>query len=347
MWLASTRKSSTNQCDPAQRSKHRDAYRRISPPPANNPHHIRSFFEAAFAQAGGVLRPRESGRAEITRVPAIVRDRHRLIGRGDPVLPCYNRVCFDKAQSAGREQAALIAPGHPRLDAVVDVTLERYRNVLTRGAVLVDENNQHERMQVLMTFRHAVCDGRTTRHGNPQTISERLRIVWLDDEGRAGDGGPAPHLDCGAVREEEQAQVAELLKAPWLGEALEDRARTIAMTKLVPRHLGEKRERRLPELDRIEAAVKERMRREIVHFQHRAIELEAEEHAGKKPRLNSANVRRQCDALTDRLRLRLAEVARQRDIGSLPPEVCGMAFVVPAQLLHTNKGRRRDDRSGR
>ena len=333
--LVSRNKLTREGLDPAtvegiREEMERAAARRLQP------HHVRSFFEAAFAQAGGVLRPRESGRAEITRVPASVRDRDRLTGRGDPVLPRYNRVCWDKEQIAGREQAALIAPGHPLLDAVVDLTLERYREILTRGAVLVDENNQHERMQVLMTFRHSVCDGRTTRHGKPETISERLQFVWLDGEGHAGDGGPAPHLDCRAVREEEQTQVAELLKAPWLGEALEDRARTIAMTELVPRHVGEVRERRLPELDRIESAVKERMRREIVHLQHRALELETDERAGKKPRLNSANVRRQAEGLADRLRLRVAEIARQRDIASLPPEICGAALVIPARLLHTD-----------
>ena len=297
------------------------------------PHHIRSFFEAAFEQAGGVLRAREGARCEITRVPPAVRDRDRLMGRGDPVLRRYSRICFDKDQIAGRPQAVLVAPGHPLLDAVVDLTLERYRALLTRGAVLIDDSNQHEGPQVLVTFRHAVCDGRTTRHGKSQIISERLQFVWLDGEGRAGDGGPAPHLDCRAVREEEQAQLEELLKAPWLGEALEERARTIAMTELIPRHVREVRERRLPELDRIEAAVRERMLREITHLQHRALELEAEERAGKKPRLNSENVRRQCEALSDRRDLRIAEINRQRDIASLPPEICGAALVIPAELL--------------
>ena len=297
------------------------------------PHHVRSFFDEAFSQAAGVLRAREKGRAEITRVPPSLRDRDRLIGRGDPVLSRYRRICFDKDQIAGRPQAVLIAPGHPLLDAVVDLTLERYRELLTRGAVLVDDNNLHGSMQVLVTFRHAVCDGRTTRYEKPQTISERLQFVWLDGEGRAGDGGPAPHLDCRAVREQEQEQVAELLKEAWLGEGLEERARTIAMSELVPRHVCEVRERRLPELDRIEAAVKERMRREIMHLQHRALELETEERAGKKPRLNSENIRRQCGALSDRLALRLGEIARQRDIASLPPEVCGAALVIPGQML--------------
>ena len=77
------------------------------------PHHIRSFFEAAFRDAGGVMRARERGRFELTRVPAILRDRDRLIGRGDPVLSRYRRICFAKEGIAGRPQAALVAPGPP------------------------------------------------------------------------------------------------------------------------------------------------------------------------------------------------------------------------------------------
>ena len=94
------------------------------------PHHIRSFFEAAFAESGGVLRPRETGRTEVTRVPPILRDRDRLIGRADPVLPRYRRICFDKEHIPGQPQAALVAPGHPLLDSLIDLTLERYRDLL-------------------------------------------------------------------------------------------------------------------------------------------------------------------------------------------------------------------------
>ena len=297
------------------------------------PHHIRSFFEAAFADAGGVLRQREKGRLEVTRVPPILRDRDRLIGRADPVLPRYRRICFDKEHVPGQPQAALVAPGHPLLDSLLDLTLERYRDLLARGAVLVDEADRHDGPRVLLILRHAVRDGRTTRHGRPQSISERLQFVWLDEAGRAVDGGPAPYLDCRAADDGEGGRIADVMEAPWLKEPLEERARTLAVTDIVPRHLAEVKERRLAELDRIEAAVKDRMRREIVHLQHRALEIETEERAGKKPRLNSENVRRQAEALTGRLELRLADIARQRDIAPLPPEICGAALVVPAGLL--------------
>ena len=297
------------------------------------PHHIRSFFEAAFAEVGGIMRGREKGRSEITRVPPSLRDRDRLIGRADPVLERYRRICFDKAGIAGQPQATLVAPGHPLLDSLVDLTLERYRELLTRGAMLVDEGNRHHAPRVLIALRHAIRDGRTTRHGKSQTVSERLQFVWLDDAGSATDGGPAPHLDCRAASETEGAKIAAALDEAWLSQPLDDRARSLAITDLVPHHLNQVKERRLPELDKIEAAVRERMRREITHLQHRTLELEAEEKAGKKPRLNSENVRRQAEALSDRLQLRLTDIARQREIAPLPPEICGAALVVPADWL--------------
>ena len=297
------------------------------------PHHIRSFFEAAFAEAGGKMRPREKGRTEITRVPPLLRDRDRLIGRADPVLQRYRRICFDKAHIPGQPQAALVAPGHPLLDSLIDLTLERYRDLLTRGAVLVDAADRHDTPRVLVGLRHAIRDGRNTRNSQPQTVSERLQFVWLDENGRAADGGPAPYLDCRPVEDREQAKLTSLLNLDWLKEPLEERARTLAIADLVPRHLVEVKDRRLADLDKIEAAVKERMRREIAHLQHRALEIEAEERAGKRPRLNSENVRRQAESLSDRLQLRLADIARQRDIAPLPPEICGAALVVPAKLL--------------
>ena len=107
----------------------------------------------------------------------------------------------------------------------------------------------------------------------------------------------------------------------------------IGNSSMRPRHLEEVKAPRLAELDKIEAAIKDRMRREITHLQHRTLEIAAEERAGKRPLLNSENVRRQAEALTDRLELRLADIARQRDIAPLPPEICGAALVVPESLF--------------
>ena len=297
------------------------------------PHHIQSFFEAAFTQAGGKSRSREKGRFEVTRVPPTLKDRDRLIGRADPVLPRYRRICFKKDAIVGKPQAVLVAPGHPLLDSLIDLTLERYRELLIRGTVLINESDRHENTRVLIVLRQAIRDGRKSRHGKPLLVSERLQFVWIDEKGQTSDAGPAPHLDCRGPDEAERKRLAEIMEADWLKGALEEQAREISITELVPRHLQEVKSRRLDELDKIESAVKIRMRREITHLHHRALEIEAEERAGKKPRLNSQNLRRQAEKLTDRLETRLAEIARQRDIAPLPPEVCGGALVVPASLV--------------
>src|SRR5947207_10909538 len=60
------------------------------------PHYIESFFLEAFRRLGGSLKQREYRRYEITHVPAPVRNRDRLIGIGEPILPRYERIAFEK-----------------------------------------------------------------------------------------------------------------------------------------------------------------------------------------------------------------------------------------------------------
>src|SRR5438132_1955642 len=105
------------------------------------PHYIESFFLAAFQQLGGTVRQREPRRYEVTHVPAPVRNRDRLIGTGEPVLPRYERIAFEKSLIApkGEPLAAFVCPGHPLLDATIDLTLDRHRDVLRRGTMLIDE----------------------------------------------------------------------------------------------------------------------------------------------------------------------------------------------------------------
>ena len=65
---------------------------------------------------GGRIAEREKGRFEILRVPSILKERDRLIGRSDPVLDRYARITFEKILIVGQPQAELVAPGHPLLE---------------------------------------------------------------------------------------------------------------------------------------------------------------------------------------------------------------------------------------
>ena len=130
------------------------------------PHYIESFFLEAFKQLGGTLRQREPRRYEVTHVPAPIRNRDRLIGIGEPVLQRYERIAFEKPLIApqGQPLAAFVCPGHPLLDAVLDLTLERNRDLLRRGSVLVDERDASDTPRVLFYLEHAIQDA--SRHAD-------------------------------------------------------------------------------------------------------------------------------------------------------------------------------------
>ena len=107
------------------------------------PGYVYAWFAQAFARLGGRMSEREASRFEVTFVPAEIRNRDRLIGAGVPVLPKYQRVTFEKdlVHVEGKPLAELVAPGHPLLEAVLDITLERHRTLLRQGAVLVDPSD--------------------------------------------------------------------------------------------------------------------------------------------------------------------------------------------------------------
>ena len=161
------------------------------------PHYVESFFREAFRRLGGAAKQREARRYEITHVPAPVRNRDRLIGIGEPVLPRYERIAFEKSLVApqGQPLAAFVCPGHPLLDAVIDLTLERHRDLLKRGTVLVDERDEGDRPRVLFYLEHAIQDASLTRSGDRRIVSKRMLYVELDADGVTRHVQYAPYLD--------------------------------------------------------------------------------------------------------------------------------------------------------
>ena len=297
------------------------------------PFHIQTFFLEAFQHLGGRIQRRETGRWEITRVPGPVRERDRLIGVGAPVQSRYERVCFEKERINQPPVAAWLFPGHPLLNATMDLILERYRELLKRGAVLVDETDDGEELRALFYLEHAVQDGRVNRDGRQQSVSRRLQFVEIDATGRARNAGPAPYLDYRPPRDGERTLIAQALEAPWLSAGLEEQVIGHAIASIVPRHVEEVRARRLPAIDKVEREVSARLKKEINYWDHRAEELKSKESAGRRTRLSAGQAAARANDLADRLQRRLAQLARERDISALPPQVCGGAIIAPAGLL--------------
>ncbi len=302
------------------------------------PHYVESFFLEAFKRLGGTARQREFRRYEITHVPATVRNRDRSIGTGEPVLARYERIAFEKSLIAppGEPLAAFVCPGHPLLDATLDLTLERNRDLLKRGAILVDERDPGCEPRMLFYLEHSVQDGTSVRNGDRRVISKRMLYAELDAQGRILNPQYAPYLDYRPLRSDEPS-VDEILARPecgWISRDLEERAQAHAIETVVPEHLREVRNRRLAWVDKTRAAVKARLTKETMYWDHRA-QLLADQERGGKPnaKLNSQEARRRADELHARLQKRLYQLDKEAQISALPPVVAGGCLVIPAGLL--------------
>jgi hypothetical protein len=254
-------------------------------------------------------------------------------GQRAPVLKAYERVTFHKEhlRAEGKPPAALVAPGHPLLDSVVDLLLEQHRDLLRQGAVLVDANDQGIEPRVLFYLEHSITDGRRDASGNPRVISRRLQFVEVSREGRLVNAGAAPYLDYTPATPEQQTAAEALLREAWLGDGLESRASAHAIKTIVPEHLREVKTRREVFIDKTLMQVKARLLAEIRYWDTRANELRVQEEAGRnRGSLNSNNARQRADELNSRLQKREDELTRERQITARPPTVLGGALVIPA-----------------
>ena len=294
------------------------------------PHYVHAFFDKALATLGGRLAMREPDRYEVTHVPAEVRARTARSGR--PVLRRYERICFDKTliHQPGRPAA----PGHPLLDAVVALVIERHGSLLSTGAVLIDETDPTEVPRVLCYLEHTITDARPGQGGRDHVVSRRFEFVSVDRDGIGSPGGYAPYLDYRPATPDELVTCKQILGDEWLsGPGLERRALDYAIEHIVPAHLAEVAARTDDRAERTITAVRTRLTREINYWDQRAAVLKEQAAAGRQPKMNPERAQTRADELAARMRRRLGELEEERELQALPPVLVGGALVVPAGLL--------------
>jgi len=242
----------------------------------------------------------------------------------------------------GQPLAAFVCPGHPLLDATLDLTLERHRDLLRRGTVLVDEGDASRTPRVLFYLEHAVQDASLLKSGDRRTISKQMLYVELDATSNARHLHFAPYLDYRPLRPDEPG-IDALLAHPessWITRDLEQKALAHAINEVVPEHLKEVRDRRSAWIYKARVAVKDRLTKEIGYWDHRAEDLKVQEQAGKpNARLNSQEARRRADDLQARLQKRMEQLDLEGQVSALPPVALGGFVVVPAGLIAQMTGR--------
>ena len=305
------------------------------------PHFIQSFFFDAFKRLGGIAYRREPGRWEVKHVPTDIRMRDRHIGQGAPVLQRYERICFEKDKIARQPRAELVCPGSPLLTSTIDLILERHGELLKRGSVLIDEDDPGKTPHLLFYLEHAVQDGRKTRRGEQQTISKRMQFVEVDPAGIYNDAGTAPYLDYRSASKEERSLLKAELDADWLKKDWDNEVLTYAINHITPKHVEEVRSERIDHINKVHREVKARLTREINYWDRRTQDLKEKERAGKKTQLPAKVAQDRADKLADRLKIREAQLDKERHIFAAMPRITGGSLIIPGGLLLSISGAER------
>lgn len=284
------------------------------------PYVIEKFFVEAFKQFGGSIFWRGRGRYEISRVPAILRDKALQNRFGESVATQYKRICFDKknCQIPGIDVAELVTFGHPLLNAVTALTLQKYGVVLREGTIFIDDTDDDKNFRLLFGIEIEIRDGRQV------TVSKRLRFVEISESGQTSLPKYVPYMDFRAPDENERKEILSAIKSlNWLTSNVEESAISFAAKNLASPYHREIEESRKIYLDKLQREIEERLRSEINSWDKRAAELKS------KNKLNAEKAGRRANEIHSRLNRRLDEIAQERKIYALPPRVISSALIVP------------------
>lgn len=302
------------------------------------PHFIADFFLTAFKVLGGSVTEKEKGRYQVFHVPAIIRNRDRIIGSREPILKNYERITFHKelVSVQGKPLAAFVCPGHPLLDATIDLLLETQISLLKQGSVLIDELNPDSEPRVLFYLENSVQDARQLETGGRRTVSREVHFLELNEQGQILQAGYAPYLDYRQASENEITEVLTKSESMnWLRQSMEDKIKSFAITTIAKEHLERVKKNRQYLVNKTKDAVLERLTNEIRYWDHRARDLRIQEESGRpNAKLNSNEARKRADELQSRLQKRILELDEESKISSKPPVVIGGVLIFPSGMLN-------------
>lgn len=308
------------------------------------PHYIAQFFTRALEHQGGRLVRKAKGTAAVRRLPTAVTDWARQ--HGTPVADRYDLVTFDPAIADRTERAEFIAPGHPLLDSLVDLSVKDLNEVLETGTVLVDPNDPGTQPWMLAATMIEVLDGTGTAQAKEFTY---LRV---NPDGTDEDAGMAPYLDFDPLPEEitaEQAVAAASLDSEWLSGNLTERVRDAVTASRLHPVLQATRDRILPELDRVSSLVHRRLSDQMDYLAKAALEAREQQaqfdlgEVKRAPKQSYASLMKQVHALSTRLQEREDQLALQRHLSPSPPRIVARALVLPQGLVDLLTGADWDD----
>jgi hypothetical protein len=290
------------------------------------PEYIERFFLEAYRSFGGTMTPvkGKQGVWSISRIPPDLRKLPESLERKyGKIGTQYPQLTFDKAQVVGYSGLEFIGPGHPLFEGMVERVLQEYGPSLRQGACFY--NADATVPTVLWLLKCGVEDGQG------RMVGERLFAIHKTGD-RYRKNQPYALLD---------------LKTPEGGVDVAADVRQVAteadqvidwsLDAVTPSYFGEIEARR-----KNEVSIKEKYVRKSLQFligesikklaQYDA-QLRQMRDENDPQRLNIQGNRAREDArrheLSQRLKDRLAEIEQEGHLSEKPPEVLGVAVILP------------------
>ena len=290
------------------------------------PEYVEKFFVEAYRSFGGTISPAKGkGIWAISRVPPDLRKLPvTLERRYGKVGASYPQVTFDKEQVVGYSDLEFVGPGHPLFEAVVERVLCDYGSSLRQGACFY--NADATEPTVLWLLKCGVEDGQG------RAVGERLFAIHLTGQ-RFRKSQPYALLDLKPPDREPKMP-------PEVRQAATDADRVVnwSLDEVTPEYFGEIQTRRTRELGIKEKYVRKSLQflisesnRKIAKYDNQLRQMRFDDDPA---RLNIQGNRAKEEArrgeLSLRLKDRLAEIEQERHLSEKPPEIIGVAVVLPS-----------------
>jgi superfamily II DNA or RNA helicase len=307
------------------------------------PEYIERFFIEAYRSLGGTIAPakgHDKGVWTIAHVPvALSHLSEQFERRFGMVGKTYPKLTFDKDRIVGYSDIEFVGSGHPLFEMVVERVLDRYGEALRSGAVFLDPDAQEP--SVLWLLQGAVEDG----HGT--TVGQRLFAVRRNGD-KCARSQPYALLDLKAPDGPSPTAPDDVLHAA----TDEDTVINWSLDNVLEPYFKEIQERRLHELGIKEKYVRKSLQQLITESNRKLSKYDAQLREFLDPNDSRAlNIKgnrgkeaERRDQLIHRRDLRLAEIEHERHLSDKPPEILGVAAILPLQVDDPKLvGMRRDE----
>lgn len=301
------------------------------------PQYIQSFFERALQDLGGRMLKNQDGTWRIKRVPLAFKVKSTN-GAHRPLADRYDSLAFDKADVKDPGKTDLVALGHPLLDAAIEETLVKHKDVLDRGTILVDDANRTLGPRLMLAYALSLVDG------GGQEIKRLLYYVEVEKDRPPVTFGQAPYIDYRKPTDEEASRLknipADLLD---MSADAKTQAETMLMSGPVAADVKSEASSRNERIERIAEAVEQRLNHAIVDASNEEQKWAVKALRGDEGAIpNAANKRRELQELQNRKATRLKELEAQRVVRPKPLQLVASAIVFPSRMLHEGQEKARD-----